>query len=111
MRASHRLLPVTCAVLLLAGAAGCAKKYEKAEESLSAPVHCATAEGDLRALQNEKAHVAQQLAMGATMITPAGFVVSILTGSAGTKYDMLTGDYNKKIDERIALIKSTCKIQ
>lgn len=72
------------------------------------PINCATAEGDIRLLKHEKAHVAEQIAEGVTAIFPAGLVLGILTGTEGTKIKVATGEYNKMIDERIAEIKSEC---
>jgi hypothetical protein len=59
-------------------------------------------------LQSEKAHVAQQIAMGVTAISPAGMVAGLITGTEQTKLQVATGDYNQMIDQRIADIKMTC---
>lgn len=79
-------------------------------KTLDQPVNCATAEGDIRVLQGEKAHVASQIAQGVTALSPAGIVMGILTGTETTKIKVAAGDYNKQIDNRIALIKSTCGV-
>ena len=50
-------------------------------ESLDQPINCATAEGDIRVLQSEKAHVGQQIASGLTAIAPAGIVMGVLAGT------------------------------
>jgi hypothetical protein len=84
------------------------KKDEKAAEAM--PVNCATAEGDLRLLRSEKAHVAERIAMGVTAIYPASLVIGLLTGTEGTKIQVATGEYDKKLDEKIAEIQSTCGI-
>lgn len=93
--------------------AGCAMQQKEVEQQLAqpAPINCATAPGDIRLLQHEKAHVVQRIAEGATAIYPAGLVVGVLTGTETTKMQVAIGDYNKKIDERIAEIKSTCGIE
>jgi hypothetical protein len=85
------------------------KKEEKAAEAM--PVNCATADGDIRLLRSEKAHVAEQIAMGVTAIYPAGLVVGLLTGTEGTKLQVATGEYNKKLDAKIAQIQSECGVQ
>ena len=91
---------------------GCAVfKQKETLESLDHPINCATAEGDLRVLEHEKAHVAQQIVEGVTAITPAGAVIGILTGTEGTKLQVGIGEYNRKIDERIAAIKSHCGLK
>ena len=73
-----------------------------------APVNCATAQGDIRVLEAEKAHVAERILEGATAISPAGAVIGILTGTEGTKLEVAIGTYNKQIEARITQIKSTC---
>lgn len=86
----------------------CASGQKKVEKEMKMPINCATAEGDIRVLENEKTHVAEQIAEGVTAIFPAGLVLGILTGTEGTKIKVATGEYNKMIDERIAEIKSEC---
>ena len=106
----HRPIVASLALaLLLPGCAMKLKKEEKAAEQM--PVNCATADGDLRVLQGEKAHVAEQIAMGVTAIYPAGLVVGLLTGTEGTKFQVATGEYNKKLDAKIAQIQNECGIQ
>jgi hypothetical protein len=88
---------------------GCAQQLKQEEQSAKTmPIHCGTAQGDIRVLQSEKANVAQQVAMGVTMIYPASAVISILTGVEDTKYQVATGEYNAAIDKKIAEIKRTC---
>ena len=72
------------------------------------PINCATAEGDIRVLENEKAHVTEQIAMGISAIVPIGLVVGILTRTEGQKIKIATGEYNNKIDQKIAEIKREC---
>jgi hypothetical protein len=88
----------------------CAGQFQQEEQALQQPIriNCATAEGDIRMLQHEKAHVAQQIAMGVTAISPAGMVAGLITGTEQTKLQVATGDYNRMIDQRIADIKMTC---
>ncbi|MGH7287086.1 MAG: hypothetical protein ACREI8_03610 [Myxococcota bacterium] len=108
----HRLAILaacTAAMLLASGCAYQAKKEEKAAEQM--PVNCATADGDLRLLRSEKAHVAERVAQGVTAIYPAGLVVGLLTGTEGTKIQIATGEYNRKLDAKIAEIQSTCGVQ
>jgi len=44
-------------------------------------------------------------------IVPAGLVIGLITGTAGAKMHVATGEYNKMIDQRIAEIKQQCGIQ
>ena len=98
-----------CLVITLAACA--ASKQKKVEQEMKQPINCATAEGDLRALGHEKAHVTQRIAEGLTSIVPASFVVGVVTGTEKEKVEVATGEYNKMIDKRIAEIKETCGIK
>ena len=91
--------------------AGCAGKYEKAEKQMKSPINCATAEGDIRMLRHEKAHVEDQILQGVSAFSPAGLVVGLATGSEGTKAQVASGDYNKMIDQRIKEIQDRCGVE
>ena len=97
-------------MFVVVGLSACAtaKKEKQTMKDTKLPVQCATAEGDLRALQGEKVHVGSEIAAGASAIIPIGLVVNAVTLEEGTQFKVMTGDYNKMLDERIALIKSTC---
>ena len=88
--------------------AGCALQEKRVEQSLTQPINCDIAEGDIRVLESEKAHVGRQVVAGVTSIVPAGIVLGLVTGTTGTKFRVATGEYNQKIDQRIADIKRTC---
>ena len=109
MSISRGTVLLGCASLLV-GVVGCAMEQQQVEQSLDNParVDCRTAPGDLRVLQAEKANVAQRVVEGATAIYPAGLVMGVLTGTETTKISVATGEYDRMIDQRIALIKSTC---
>jgi len=113
-RRSARRMTLTSALapLLLCFSSGCAVEQQQVSESLDRPgrIDCRTADGDLRVLQSEKAHIAQRVAEGATAIYPAGAVMGIIMGTEGTKLQVATGEYNDKIDARMAEIKSKCGI-
>ena len=98
------------AIGLLAMQFGCENKYENVEEELKEPINCATAEGDLRMLESEKAHVQDQILQGVSAVSPVGAVMGLASGTEDTKLRVTTGEYNKKIDERIAKIKEQCGI-
>lgn len=107
-----RLSASVACLLVALFAVGCARKFKAEEKAVAAEqVNCATADGDIRVLQGEKAHVADQVAMGVTAIYPAGLVVGLLTGTEGTKIRVATGEYNKKIDEKIAEIRTSCGLK
>jgi hypothetical protein len=105
-----RLAAVVAGFAATALAGGCATQEQQTMQSLDQPINCATAEGDIRVLQSEKASAASQIAQGVTAITPAGIVVGALAGSEGTKLQVASGDYNAMIDQRIAAIKSKCRL-
>ena len=106
---SKTFLPTAFAMILALVAAGCATEYKKDEKAAeSMPINCATAQGDLRMLQHEKAHVTEQIALGVTAIYPASMVVGVLMGTEKTKFQVATGEYNKMIDQKMAEIRSTC---
>ena len=106
MNRTIRISIVALAAILLSGCLD--KKYEQGERQLKQPINCATAEGDIRLLQHEKAHVTDQIAAGVTAIVPAAAVVSVASGQEGEKLKIGTGDYNRRIDKRIAEIKKQC---
>ena len=92
--------------------AGCStsKKEKQTMQEMKQPVHCATAKGDLRALESEKAHVGSEIGAGVGAIVPISLVVNVASGTEGTEFKVASGDYNKMIDERIADIKKTCSL-
>ena len=100
---------VICLMISLAACA--ASKQKKVEQEMKQPINCATAEGDIRTLEHEKAHTAQEIAEGVTALVPASIVVGLVTGTEGEKLRVATGDYDKMIDKRIAEIKEKCGIK
>lgn len=100
-------------VLLSLLVISCAQKQKKVEQELGQhpAVNCATAEGDLRLLNHEKANVAERIAEGITALAPAGIVIGIITWTEPTKLRVAVGKYNEMIDKRIADIKQTCNLQ
>lgn len=106
---------VIAACCLFAFFPGCGLKMKKDVARIEAvknqPVNCQTAEHDIKVLEDEKANVAKQVVAGVTSILPPSLVMGILTGSAGAKYKIAVGRYNKMIDARIAKIKQECNIK
>jgi len=101
---------VSTIMVVLGG--GCAFQQKKVERRLYHPgiVNCATADGDLRVLQSEKANLAERIVEGVTAIYPAGAVVGLVTATETTKLKVAVGEYNETIDRRIAEIQQTCGI-
>jgi len=108
MNKAIKISGVACVAMLFGGCMN--PKYQEGERQLKQPINCATAEGDIRLLQHEKAHVTDQIAAGVTAIVPAGAIVSLASGQEGEKLKIGTGDYNRRIDARIAEIKQQCGV-
>ncbi len=81
---------------------------DEAKRELRQPVNCRTAEGDIRVLNSEKAHVIEQIARGYSAVTPIGLISGVVLGTEGDKLEVATGDYNNQIDAKIAEIKEVC---
>jgi hypothetical protein len=94
-----------CLVLM----SGCAMQEKKEAAAAQAmPINCATAPGDLRMLNSEKASTASKIGNGISMVAPISLVAGLVTGTEKTKYQVTTGEYNKALDTKIAEIKSAC---
>ena len=98
------MIALTGAILLGA----CSPISQQAQQDLAKPVNCATATGDIRVLQSEKAHVASQILAGVQVIAPAGAILSAATHTTNARLEVATGEYNRMIDEKIATIRDTC---
>jgi hypothetical protein len=96
--------------------AGCSAKkqgeqnYQQAQKDLKKPVNCGTAEGDIRSLESEKAHTKEMIGSGVLAIVPISLVVGTIRGKEGKRIEIATGEYNKKLDEKIKEIKTACNI-
>jgi hypothetical protein len=105
---------IVVTVALLVGLTGCVSEYKKEEKEEKAaktmPVNCATAEGDIRSLNAEKANAAKEAAAGVTAIVPIGLVVGLVTGTEGQKIQLADGSYDKALNAAITRIKTTCNI-
>ncbi|NOD87231.1 MULTISPECIES: hypothetical protein [unclassified Ruegeria] len=74
------------------------------------PVNCATAEGDLRAIEAEKKHAEDKQLESVASLTPAGALLGLVTGTEHKHLQMLSGDYVKALSDRAAEIKETCNL-
>jgi hypothetical protein len=102
---------VARAVALAALLSGCVAQETRTLQSLDQPIQCATAEGDIRVLESEKAYGTSQVLQGLWALSPTSMIVGQVTGSEGTRVQVGTGDYNTKIAERIAQIKARCGLE
>ncbi|MDR4509251.1 MAG: hypothetical protein MRJ65_13670 [Candidatus Brocadiaceae bacterium] len=103
-----RLIPFICLIFFVGA---CSPISKQAKRDLAKPVNCETAEEDIRTLEHEKASVAKRSLEGATAITPTGAVLGILTLTEKEKLEVASGEYNRKIDEKIAEIKRECGLE
>jgi len=100
------------ALLIFLLFAACAPPItQEAKEDLQRPVNCATAQDDIALLQSEKANVNQQMLSGVTSMVPAAAVMGLLTGRQQDREEVLTGEYNDKINQKIYEIRNTCGVQ
>jgi hypothetical protein len=98
-----------CVIGLAILAAGCAMQDKKTENRIKEmAVNCETADGDLRMLDEEKKSTTQRVSAGVRSVVPIGLVAGVVTGTAGTKYRIATGQYNQMIDNKVAEIKAAC---
>ena len=106
---------LTPSIILFALVAGCAAKAPAPEKQVKAdlakPVDCSTAPADIKTLTSEKARTSQEIEDGASSIIPIGAVAHLFGGSEKESMEIGTGDYNRKLDAKIAEIKKQCDIQ
>ena len=106
------LAPGIIAVALLAGCSAQAPAPEKqVQADLTQAVNCNTAQADIKNLTGEKARTSQEIEDGAGSIIPIGAVAHMFGGSEKQSLEIATGEYNKKLDAKIAEIKTQCNIQ
>ena len=100
------------ALALLAGCSSQAPAPEKeVQANLAKSVDCSTAQANIKTLDSEKARTSQEVADGASSIIPIGAVAHMFGGSEEQSFEIGTGEYNKKLDAKIAEIKKQCNIQ
>jgi hypothetical protein len=104
--------PIMILLALLAGCAAQAPAPEKqVQASLGQAIDCSTAPADIKTLESEKARTAQRIEDGASSIIPIGAVAHLLGGSESESFEIGTGEYNRKLDAKIAAIKKQCNIK
>jgi len=96
----------------LAGCAAQAPAPEKqVQANLAKSVDCSTAAADIKTLNSEKARTSQEIEDGAGSIIPIGAVAHLFGGSEKESIEIGTGEYNKKLDAKIAEIQKQCNIK
>ena len=111
MGSKARLVLIASGLVAAVSASACASRYQKVEDSFAQPINCATARADIQDLQAEKVSKATEAAEGMKFALPTTIVLGAITGTAGAQYEVGTGEYNRKIDERVGNIRSTCNLQ
>ncbi len=105
---------VLSVALLVSVIAGCSTQAPAPEaqvqSTLAKPVDCATAAADIKTLTGEKARTSQEIEDGASSIVPVGAVAHMFGGSEKESLEIGTGEYNKKLDAKIADIQSQCNM-
>jgi len=106
---------ITPAIIVFALMSGCAAKAPAPEKQVKADlakaVDCSSAAADIKTLTSEKARTSQEIEDGASSIIPIGAVAHIFGRSEGESLEIGTGEYNRKLDEKIAEIKKQCNIK
>jgi hypothetical protein len=106
------LTPIVILLTLLAGCSSQAPAPEKqVQANLSKSIDCTTAPADIKTLTSEKARTSQEIADGAGSIIPIGAVAHLFGDSEKESFEIGTGEYNKKLDAKIAEIKKTCGLE
>jgi len=96
----------------LAGCAAQAPAPEKqVQANLAKSVDCSTAAADVKTLNSEKARTSQEIEDGAGSIIPIGAVAHLFGGSEKESIEIGTGEYNKKLDAKIAEIQKQCNMK
>jgi len=102
-------------LFLLALVTGCAAQAPAPEKQVQADlaksIDCSTATADIATLNSEKARTSQEIEDGASSIIPLGAVAHMFGGSEKDSLEIGTGEYNKKLDAKIAEIKQQCNIR
>ena len=78
------------------------------KEQLNSPINCTTAKVDIATLEKERASVAKQVISGARAVIPFSAAAGVVTGDEQDRLDVASGDYNDRIDAKIAAIKRRC---
>ena len=81
------------------------------QASLEKSIDCSTAQADIEILTSEKARTSREIEDGASSIIPIGAVAHLFGGSEKESFEIGTGEYNKKLDEKIAVIQKQCNLQ
>ncbi|MDD5096986.1 MAG: hypothetical protein PHU59_00640 [Candidatus Omnitrophica bacterium] len=101
-------------ILMILFVSGCLP-YKKAisdetSYNLVKPIDCSTAGEDIKVLESEKSSIQEQAKSGVGMVVPVAAARAILHGDYHSRKEVLSGEYNHDIDEKIKEIKSKCDL-
>lgn len=104
----------TFSLVLLAVLTGCSSSAPAPQKEVAAnlakSVDCSTAAADIKTLNSEKARTSQEIEDGVGSVIPVGAVAHMFGGSEKESLEIGTGEYNKKLDAKIAEIKQQCML-
>jgi len=104
--------PALIALALLTGCSSPAPAPQKeVQANLAKTVDCSTAQADIATLNSEKARTSQEIEAGASSVIPIGAVAHMFGGSEKESLEIGTGEYNKKLDAKIAEIQQQCNVK
>jgi len=84
---------------------------DKARAQMSGKVNCQTARQDVSVLERERASTLKQISSGVGSVVPISAAVRVLSGNYRDGVTVASGQYNKDLEARIALIKRTCGLR
>lgn len=103
-------LTIVITAILLSTLSASAMDTAKVKEDVKKPIHCPTAEGDIRVLNSEKEHVQKQTVSGIFSITPIGMLTNAATDQSDAEKISIE-KYDKMLDAKIAEINKACHIK
>ena len=101
---------IVIAAIFLSTLSASADDMAKGKVDVKKPIHCPTAEGDIRVLNSEKVHVKKQKVSGIFSITPIGLLTNAVTDQSDAE-KLSIEKYDKMLDAKIAEIKKACHIK
>ena len=90
--------------------AACGSISDDAKKGLAKDVDCSTAKEDIALLEKERASTTDRALAGASTVDPTSNVVALVGGNWGDDSEVATGEYNERINAKIAEIKQACGI-
>lgn len=110
---------ILVALLLVGSVIGCSDQKNvspmpsvspQARQQIEKPVNCYTAKRDIAVLEEERASVGKRMLSGVRSVMPIAAVAGLLTGDYSDRVSVASGEYNEAIEQKIAQIKTTCRV-